>query len=231
MKSSLAIPLFLALAAVSTAASASPIVLDMEGIAGPQHFAQLRDAQVPMQGFYMNVPRGTIVGSEILKDAPLAASNGTDHFWHFDAFEPFSFERIDGETFEILSFDSTVRLLPYNGWHEFNFNIEVTGKKADGEIVETTFTVDDQDPYETFSFGPGWTNLTEVMFINPTAPAPPGVVLPPSHNGLVVGGILVFDNFVVVPANTVAMSIPPTVLLFLPALFSLVTIGSLRRRA
>lgn len=180
----------IALAAAATlapaAGGAQAAVLDMEGFAPVNSATTENNANVAMGAYNLFIQHGHFFDSGNPNVGTLLADNGTD-WLEVDTVNPITVSRIDGNAFSIQSFDATFYRLNYNTEPQWNRNIEVVGALNGGGSVSATFTVDNLDPFQTFSFGAGWTDLLSVSFTNPTVSPQTGPF----------GGSMGFDNIVV----------------------------------
>ena len=154
-------------------------------------------------GFLFSAPKAPGVvngGGYLFRDSALIVPNPTPGY-----FEPpvndskyiasFTgsqalFRSADGTPFRLFSLD----LAEYSSANAAPTPVTVTGTRAGGTTISTVLTLDghvdalpDPPDFQTFTFGSGWTNLSQVTFL---ANYPP-------YGNLVVG--ISFDNFAVEP--------------------------------
>jgi hypothetical protein len=193
------------LGALLAAAPARAAVIDMEGIAPPSGVTSEFNTTRNINGFNVFSVHGHYWDSAGPGVGGARPDNGTDFFLHDDS-NALVVTKAGGGGFSIQSFDATFYDASFNGNANLNHVINVTGLLDGGGSIGASFAVDDIHAFETFLFGAGWENVTQVSFVNSA-------------------GLMAYDNIVVdAPA---AVPAPAALAAFG---FGLAGMAALRRR-
>jgi len=170
----------------SIAAPADAFVMDMEGFAPPGGETNELDYDPPNFGvsqqgqFTLTVAHGHYYSATNPNTWATSDVGGTASDWFLhDSDLPLHIEEVSGNAFSIVSFDAGEWFGPWAGnpTHVSTTGnpIEVTGFLSGGGTITTTFVSDDvasdgfgpNVDFQTFFFGPEWTNLIAVEFLVP----------------------------------------------------------------
>lgn len=165
------------------------VVLDMEGVAPNGSISFENDNDRAMGDFNLHIPHGHFRDSASPHTGNNSGTrqfvgNGTDYLM-LDTDEPLTLTRLDRGSFAIQSFDSTFYFLNFNGDPNRNHVINVAGTRSGGGDLNASFTIDDLDPFQTFTFDSVWADLTAVAFSF-------------GDNNEIADGNQAFDNIVVI---------------------------------
>ena len=199
---SLAAGFFKLAGAALTAVPAHAAVIDMEGIAPAGSFTNENNSNHVFNGFNLFVLYGHYVDSSNASVGTSWANDGSDYLIHDTETPLILTPAAGGGAFSIQSFDATFFQLIDNGNVQRSHVIDVVGvPSGGGDNIVTQFTIDDLISFQTFIFGPEWTNLTAVLFVN-------------SSLGIIVGGRMGYDNIVVNEAAITPVPLPAALPLF-----------------